>query len=133
MERAGAPHTHFSSFRSMKTIFITISRGSLIRNFFHSGVIAHLLDAGMQVVILTPNYRDSSLFSSYVHERLVLEPLRPSFPSRTRRILQELMRAAIYNNTVKARFTYRIASDTDPSPWLYILRDRKSTRLNSSH
>ena len=91
-------------------------------NFFHSGVISRLLDAGLRIVVLTPNYKDPSLFSAYAQERLILEPLLSSPPSVTRRILQELMRAVIFNDTVKARFTYRIASDTDPSPWLYAPR-----------
>jgi len=103
-------------------IFITISRGSLIRNFFHSGVISRLLDAGLRVVVLTPNHKDPSLFSAYAHERLILEPLLSPSQSLIRRILQELMRAVVFNDTVRARFTYRIASETDPSPWLYVPR-----------
>lgn len=106
----------------MKTVFITISRGSLIRNFFHSGVVSGLLDDGLRVVVLTPNHKDTSLFSAHAHERLILEPLLSPQQSLIRRILQELMRAVIFNDTVRARFTYRIASGTDPSQWLYVPR-----------
>lgn len=113
----------------MKTVFITISRGSLIRNFFNSGVVSQLLDSGMRVVVLTPNYRDSSLFGAYAHEHLAIEPLLQSSQSFVRRVLQELMRAVVYNDTVKARFTYRIASETDPSPWLYIPRTHLLSQL----
>ena len=71
----------------MKTIFITISRGSLIRNFLQTGVIQKILDKNFRVVILTPHYDDSEAFADYQHENLVLEPLIVSKNIRLHRLM----------------------------------------------
>lgn len=104
----------------MKTIFITISRGSLIRNFFHTGIITKLLQRGWRVVVLTPNHKDTSLFSDYSHANLLFEPLYIS-PIRFERILTELFKGAVFNKTVHFLWRYRLGG-TNPRLRLYLPR-----------
>lgn len=106
----------------MKTVFITISRGSLIRNFFHSGVVSRLLAAGMRVVVLTPNYNDPALFSAYAHERLILEPLHEPTRLRFHRLFLELFKGASFNSTIHSLYLYRIVGTTRPNRWYYLPR-----------
>lgn len=102
-----------------KTIFITISRGSLIRNFFHTGVIAKLLDDDLRVVILTPYFNDPKLFKDFEHKNLFFEPLFWSQKEKLRGILNELSKGAVFNSTVHARYRYSIGTPQKPNRLLY--------------
>ena len=104
----------------MKTVFITISRGSLIRNFFHTGIISGLLAKGLRVVVLSPNYKDKSLFSDYTHPNLVIEPLYIS-KIRFERVLTEFFKGAVFNKTVNFLWRHRLAG-ANPQIWLYVPR-----------
>ena len=105
----------------MKTIFITMSRGSLIRNFFHTGVISRLLEAGLRVVVLTPQWNEPELFKEYKHKDLYLEPLYMFSRARFRRFFIELYKGAVFNETVRIRYLYRVGG-AKPSKLLYIPR-----------
>ena len=104
----------------METLFITISRGSLIRNFFHTGIISGLLDKGYRVVVLTPYYKDHKLFAGYAHPNLLLEPLHSS-RIRLEKIITELLKGAAFNRTVHFLWRYRLVG-SDPRLVLYIPR-----------
>lgn len=104
----------------MKTIFITISRGSLIRNFFHTGIISGLLNRGWRVVVLTPFYQDQDLFADYTHPNLFFEPLHIS-RIRFEGIMRELLKGAVFNRTVHFLWRYRL-DGIDPRQVLYIPR-----------
>lgn len=106
----------------MKTIFITISRGSLIRNFFHSGMVSYLLDAGMRVVVLTPSYGDPALFKEYAHERLILEPLLKVKNIRFHELMLECFKGAVFNQTVHSQYLYRIVGTKRPNRLFYLPR-----------
>lgn len=104
----------------MKTIFITISRGSLIRNFFHTGVITRLLQKGYRIVVLTPHYKDLGLFAGYENKNLFFEPLHtPNI--KFERLIIEFLKGAVFNRTVHFLWRYRLAG-TDPRLSLYIPR-----------
>lgn len=105
----------------MKTIFITISRGSLIRNFLQTGVIQKILDKNFRVVILTPHYDDSEAFADYQHENLVLEPLIVSKNIRLHRLMYEIFTGAVYNPTTKVRYRYSFCGKK-PKAYLYLPR-----------
>lgn len=105
----------------MKTIFFTISRGSLIRNFFQSGIITKILDNDIKVVVLTPQYDEKEIFVKYAHKNLFFEPLIMDKPSRVDAILAEFSRGVIYSKTVLTYYKYRIASRS-PSKVLYYPR-----------
>ncbi|MFH1661888.1 MAG: CDP-glycerol glycerophosphotransferase family protein, partial [Candidatus Falkowbacteria bacterium] len=105
----------------MKTIFITISRGGLIRNFFHSGVVNMLLDKNFKVIILTPNYEDKEFFKEFEHENLILEPLIKPKNIRGRKIIREFLKGASFNETVNYLYKYKL-DGIEPSKIFYIPR-----------
>lgn len=105
----------------MKTIFITISRGSLIRNFFQTGVIKKILDRNFRVVVLTPHYNDPEIFKNYQHENLILEPLIVSRNIRLHRLMYEIFTGAVYNPTTKIRYRYSFCGKK-PKTFLYLPR-----------
>lgn len=104
----------------MKTIMMTLSRGSLIRNFFHTGVVPTLLRRGLRVVLLTP-YPDDPAFSSYRHQNLLFEPLIESKNLRFNKLFIEIEKGIIFNKTVRTRYRYRIAGRV-PSRFYFVLR-----------
>ncbi len=105
----------------MKTIMITMSRGSLIRNFFYTGVITKLLDYGHKVIILTPNYNEpEKFFGPFLHKNLIFEDLKKP-KLKMYKILEELFKGAVFNQTVHVRYRYRFAG-RPPNLLLYIPR-----------
>ena len=106
----------------MKTIFITISKGSLIRNFFHTGVIAGLLEAGHKIVVLAPFYEQAQYFEEFEHPNLVIEPLLKPVWDKKVVIINELLRTAVFNSTLRGRYKNQIAVDVPPNPYLYPIR-----------
>ncbi len=105
----------------MRTIFITLLRGSAIRNLLRTGVIDRLLHNGVRVVLLTPNFEDKELFKEFAHENLAFEPLRMS-EKRYYKILEEVMRGAVFNRTVHFLYRYTLAGQNPPNPLYYIPR-----------
>lgn len=106
----------------MKTIFITISRGSLIRNFFQSGIITDILSKEVRVVVLSPNYNDEGIFGQYKHDNLFFEPLHKSKRGIVDTILTEFGKGAVYSKTIVARYKYKFAADNPPSQIFYYPR-----------
>ena len=104
----------------MKTIMMTISRGSLIRNFFHTGVVSTLLRRGLRVIVLTP-YSDDPAFVPYRHQNLIFEPLIESKNLRFNQLFIEIEKGIIFNKTVRARYRYRVAGRI-PSRFYFVLR-----------
>ena len=101
-----------------KTIFISISRGSLLSTFLHSGIVSRLLDNNLRVVILTPNYQDKEFFVGYEHPDLFLEPLIAPRDYKYERLIKEFLKGAIFNKTVHVRYKFRF-SGKQPRSWLY--------------
>lgn len=103
-----------------KTIFITISRGSLFRNFFQTGVISHLLKCGVRVVILSPFSKFRELFKDYEHPDLIFESLLfgrgDAFKDS---LIREFFKGASFNETVHTRYVYRITNADDPPSKLW--------------
>lgn len=106
----------------VKTVFITISRGALVRNFFQSGMVKRLLNKGIRVVVLTPYYKDEEFWRDYVHQNLSLEPLIESDKIKFRRIINELMKGAAFNETVHSLYRYRVVGGKKPGKIIYIPR-----------
>lgn len=97
-----------------------MSRGALIRNFFHSGIVSKLLENGIRVVMLTP-YRDDPIFKKYQHPNLILEPLIESTNLKLNKLFIELEKGAIFNKTVHIRYKYRVTGRA-PNRIAYFLR-----------
>lgn len=105
----------------MKTVFVTLLRGSTIRNLLHTGVVGRLLRSGVRVVLLTPNFADKELFEEFRHPNLILEPLHMS-RKRCYKILEELMRGAAFNRTVHFLYRYTLAGQNPPRSLYYLPR-----------
>lgn len=105
----------------MKTVFITISRGALIRNFFHTGIVGMLLRKDIRVIILTPNYDDKVLFREFRHNNLIFEPLINVKRLKFERLLREFLRGASFNRSIYVRYRYRIVGER-PNKFLFIPR-----------
>jgi len=118
IEHARAHHTVTYN---KKTIFVTVSRGSLIRNFFHSGVISTLLNNGFRVIVLTQYHKNTELFREYFHENLIFEPLFDS-QRKCKKILEEIFKGAVFNKTVHAFYKYTLTAYTQPKLFFYVPR-----------
>ena len=106
----------------MKTIFITISRGSLIRNFFRTNIVQDLLLAGHKVVVLTPYFDNKELFKEFEHENLFFEPLHRPTSLKFQKILSEYFEGVVFNRTVHFLYTRRLSGSFIPRKSLYIPR-----------
>jgi len=108
--------------QNLQTIFFTISRGSLIRNFLQTGIVSRLLEYGARVVILSPYSEKKEIFREYKHPNLVLEPLlfdgHYTFKDR---LMREFLKGASFNQTVHTRYVYRITNADDPPSKLWYL------------
>ncbi len=104
----------------MKTIFVTMSKGGLIRNFLHTGVIEKILQEGCRVVLLTPQYQDKEIFKPFMHENLVLEPLHRS-KIRFGTLIGEFSKGAVFNRTVNYLWRFRLLG-VAPSRLYYLPR-----------
>ena len=93
----------------MKTIFITIPRGSAFRNFFNTGMVNMLLENGFRVVALTENYNDQELQNRFNHPNLIFEPLYEAKGYRFESLIREFLKGVIFNRTVNARYIYRFS------------------------
>lgn len=105
----------------MKTIFITITRGSIIRNYFHTGVISKLLKSGVRIVALVSFYDNKELLKKLAQDNLTFEPLIPSKKIRLNQLFGEMFRGAIFNKTIKTYYKYRFFS-YEPRYYLYYPR-----------
>lgn len=98
-----------------KTIFFVVSRGSLIRNFFHTGILSNLLEKNVRVIIISPFSERTELFKEYEHTNLILEPLLfRSTDTFKDRLMREFFKGASFNQTVHTRYVYRITNADDP-------------------
>ncbi|MAF59736.1 MAG: CDP-glycerol glycerophosphotransferase family protein [Candidatus Pacebacteria bacterium] len=107
----------------MKTVFIIITRGSLVMNFFFSGVAKKLLNTGVKLIVLSPFSERKEVFTPFQHENLYIEPLHDSPQTTLSRIMLELLKGAIFNKTIHTRYIHRItAADSPPSKLWYLPR-----------
>lgn len=105
----------------MKTIFITISRGSVLRNFMQTGVVKKILDKGFRIVVLTPHYNEPEIFADYLRENLILEPLITSSKIKFKRLMYEIFTGIVFNDTTRVRYKYSFCGKK-PRTYLYIPR-----------
>lgn len=107
--------------RKRKVIFLTITRGLLIRNFFHSGAVDNLLERGFRVVILVPHYWNIGDLSGLARTNLIFEHMPPPQKTRFKRIFEEFSKGVVFNQTVHVRYRYRFAGE-EPIRALYFVR-----------
>ena len=105
----------------MKTIFITITRGSIIRNYFHTGIIDQLIAAGVRVVALVPFFDNNELLKEFSRENMVYEPLKSPTKIRFESFFIEMFRGLVFNKTVKTYYKYKFLT-YEPNYALYYPR-----------
>ena len=108
--------------KTQKTIFITISRGGLIRNLLRTGMVQRLVEAGLRVVILTPYYTTLELFKDFQHNNLYIELLHLEQKEKFRGLFKELCKGVVFNSTVYARYRYSIGTPKQPNQWFLPIR-----------
>lgn len=99
------------NFGFMPTIFITISRGSIARNFIHSGVIKMLGERGMRLVILSPAWNDRDFretVSAHGATTIRFEPLHSVTWTVLDRLLVGIHKALVFNAGTELRDRYGI-------------------------
>lgn len=66
----------------MKTIFVTLQTGMVVRDLVRCGVLESVLqNADVQLVLLTPGVRDPAFCREVAHERITVVPQEPYSPS----------------------------------------------------
>lgn len=91
----------------MKTVFITITRGSVIRNYFHTGIIKKLLERNVRVVALVPFYENKDLLKEFSAPNLIFEPLVWPKKIKFESLFIELFRGLIFNDTIRTYYKYK--------------------------
>ncbi len=104
-----------------KTIFITVSRGGIIRNILRTGIVSNLLGRGFRVVLLTPYHDMPDLFKDFTHKNLYIEPLILS-KGKLVGFLKELCKGVVFNSSVYARYRYSIGTPKQPNKVFFPLR-----------
>jgi len=110
-----------TSWNHKKTLIMTIQRGIIVRNFFHSGVVEKLIEKGFRIVALVPHYWDDDAIKEIKREGIVFERPPKSPRQRLKRLLDEFSKGVIFNDTVHVRYLYRFAGNK-PNRLFYIIR-----------
>jgi len=105
----------------MKTILITVSRGSIIRNYFHTGIIDGFLKEGMRVVALAPFHDNPDLIKELSRPNLIFEPLPSPKNIKAELIFIELFRGLVFNKTIRTYYKYKFLI-YEPNYFLYTPR-----------
>lgn len=105
----------------MKTLFLTVSRGILVRNLLVTGIVGMLVDAGVRVVILTPAVNDPEFRAAFASERVLLAPLHKPSWTLVDRVLTGLHRGLVWNATSSLVARYGVYSNAEGSfdKWLF--------------
>ncbi|MFA4954180.1 MAG: CDP-glycerol glycerophosphotransferase family protein [Patescibacteria group bacterium] len=107
----------------METLFISISRGGITRNFFQTGIIQELLAKGLRLVIFTPAYAQPEFVSEFAAENLWFEPLYDPPRNKTNQFFNSLMGLLIYNATTDMIANFGVFDASETSPFkLYMYR-----------
>ena len=101
----------------MKTIFITISRGSIAKNILRTSVFARLKSAGTKIVILSPAYNTGDFKADFDGENIFFEPLYEHQWSALDYFFVGLHKALVYNETTALRDQYGILDKSETSVW----------------
>ena len=100
-----------------KTIFITISRGSIAKNILRPSVFARLKSAGTKIVILSSANEAADFKSDFGGENVFFEPLYEHKWSALDYFFVGLHKALVYNETTVLRDKYGILNKSETSVW----------------
>lgn len=102
---------------NQKTIFITISRGSIAKNILRTAVFDRLKLAGIKIVILSPAYEAADFKSDFGGKNIFFEPLYEHQWSRLDYFFVGLHKALVYNESTVLRDKYGILDKSETSTW----------------
>jgi hypothetical protein len=114
----------------MKTIFITVQTGMVVRDVLRCGPLQRILnDPGAYVVLLTPGVRDPAFVKEFQHERISIVPHQPYAPSTmVWRLMTRRWRYA--KSPATADLFHRIEERLIPTPHEYaVLFDKYKPAL----
>ncbi len=101
----------------MKTIFITISRGSIAKNILQTDIIKIIRASGARIVLLSPASHDSEFVAMFGGDQIFFEPLFEHDWSSLDRLFVGLHKALVYNTSTEMRDRYGIYKASEGS-WL---------------
>jgi len=107
----------------MKTVFLTISRGTLARNILRSGVLDSLTQRNdLKIVILLSNKWHDYFEEEFKHPRITLEALPNNSYSRFRKFFIVLFNGLVYAETEHRKIKYGGADKGPDSRPAYYLK-----------
>jgi len=92
----------------MKTIFITISRGSIAKNILHNDFYQIIKDAGLRIVILSPAFKYPDFIKEFDGENIFFEPLFEHKWTKLDYFFIGIHKALVYNESTVLRDSYGI-------------------------
>ena len=104
----------------MKTIFITICRGSIARNILQTDVFKILKKAGLRIVLLTPAYQDKRFLEEFKDNNVIVEPLIEPRLSSIEKKFSIVHKGLIYSRTIDFRWRYGLYSPKETTFFHYI-------------
>src|SRR3989338_8190268 len=106
----------------MKTIFITVSRGAIAKNIFHTDVFKTLKEAGIRLIFLTTAWNDKDFISSFGGSNIFFEPLPRAKWGALDNLLIGLAKGLIYNKSTELIDRCGVYSSKEASYSRYILK-----------
>lgn len=106
----------------MKTIFITISRGSIAKNIFQTDVYRILHEHGARLVFLTPAWNDRRFTDAFAASNVFFEPLPRAAWGALDNFLIGLAKGLIYNRSTALVDRYGIYSAHETNYFRYFAK-----------
>jgi len=107
----------------MKTIFITITRGTLARNFLRAGLLDGLLKNNFRVVILLSQNPHDYFLNEFSNPNISIEVLNDKTYSKLRKFIIILFNGLIYTETEKRMLKYGGAHKKPIAKFHYFFRN----------
>ncbi|PIR66416.1 MAG: hypothetical protein COU51_04000 [Parcubacteria group bacterium CG10_big_fil_rev_8_21_14_0_10_36_14] len=108
--------------QTKKTIFITISRGSIAKNFLHNEFYEILKKEGWKIIILSPAFSDEVFRKEFGEENIFFEPLYNHKWNLRDYFFAGLNKALVYNESTVLRDKYGIMDKSETSAMRRILK-----------
>ena len=86
-----------------KTIFITISRGSIAKNILHNDFYKILQDNNLRIIILSPAFKDADFIKEFGGENIFFEPLHEHKWTKFDYFFIGIHKALVYNESTVLR------------------------------
>ncbi len=106
----------------MKTIFITLSRGSIVRNILQTDVYKFLHESGARLVFFTPAWNDEEFKRAFSAANVLFEPLPRANWGKLDTFLIGLAKGLIYNRSTYLVDRFGIYSKKEANLVRYIFK-----------